>query len=107
MVLYSVQWFCDSKLSKGKGKITNQESYIAFTVICRNSKDAVRCLDWHFLHVFDNKHNLTVDDGEIRLMRMVVDSRNFNARYLLMDKMREPLFLSDLSSNILRLSQIF
>ena len=107
MVIYSVQWFYDSKLGKGKGKIPNKETYICFSVICRSSKDAVRCLDWHFNNEFFNEHKLSVDDGEIRLSRLTVDSRNFNARYLLMDTMREPICLSDLSSNYLRSSKIF
>lgn len=101
-------WTRDSELSKGKGKIKNKEMLIAFSVICRNSQDAIRCLDYHFRFVYKNSNDLHVDDGIITLSRSKVDSRNFTANYLLMDGLREPLSLSDLKNdNLLRLSRIW
>ena len=107
MLIYLVKWFASSELTKGKGRVKNNDKTVCFTVICRNSSDAMRCLDYHFKHVYSNPNNLTVDDGTVTLMRCTIDSRGFNANYMLMDGLREPLILSDLKSNILRLDKIF
>lgn len=107
MVLYLVEWLHDNKLAKGKGRSTNDSS-CACTCICRNSSDALRCFEWHFRHGFDeNRHGFTIDDGVIRMRRMIVDSRNFTAMYLMLDGMREPVYLSDPGSNVLRAHHIF
>lgn len=109
MVLYKVEWIHSNILSKGKGRVTSKETYLVFTVLCRNSSDAHRCLIFYFDKIFrkDNKHNLTIDDGEIKLSRMTIDSRGFIAHYLMMDCMREPIYLTDMSSNIMRANHIF
>lgn len=109
MVLYKVEWIHSNILSKGKGKLTKNESYFVFTVLCRNSTDAHRCLNFYFDHQFvkSNKHSLCLDDGEIRLSRMTIDSRGFYPHYLMLDGMREPIYLTDVSSNLLRANNIF
>lgn len=110
MVIYLVHWELDKSLSKGKGKTCCKEQSITFSVLCRNIADASRCLAWYFENEFicQNKHELTLEDGVIRMNRMTVDSRNFTCRYLMMDGIREPLIMSDLfNSNITRLNRIF
>ena len=105
MVIYIVSWFLNKDLAKGKSK--SRDKVLGFSVICRNSKDALSCLDYHFRQSIDYSSGITIDDGEIVLKRSIVDSRNFNANYLLMDGMREPIILSDLKSNYCRWNQIF
>lgn len=107
MVLYSVVWSSEVELTKGKGRVKNKDSFLAITVLCRNAGDAIRALHYHFYHVFCPDNNISLDDGEIKLKRMKIDSRGFNALYLQMDGIREPIYLSDLKSNILRLNKIF
>lgn len=107
MLVYTVLWSHSSVLAKGKGRSKDSESLCAFSVICRNRKDAVACLDYHFNNVFKHRDNISIDDGEIILRRAIVDSRGFNANYLMMDGIREPILLSDLKSNFSRVSSIF
>ena len=108
MVLYFVKWTNESKLSKGKGRATKDYMF-GFTVLCRNSSDAMRCLDFYFHREFSrvNTHDFSLDDGVIQLQRMTIDSRNFTAQYLLLDGMHEPFYLSDPASNVLRANSIF
>lgn len=42
-----------------------------------------------------------------RITKDEVDSRNFSAHYLMLDGMREPVYLPDAGSNVLRASRIF
>lgn len=109
MVLYRVEWSHSNILSKGKGRVTSKETCFFFTVLCRNSYDAHRCLRFYFDSEFrkDNKHGLTLDDGEIKMSRVTIDSRGFHPHYLMLDGMKEPLYLTDVSSNILRVHNIF
>lgn len=102
MLVYLVSWVYSHDLAKGKGKITKNEISVMFSVLCRNSKDALKCLEWVFTHDFKNQHNLTLDDGEITLKRSIVDSRNIMASYLLMDGMTIPLELYDLKGSLTR-----
>lgn len=109
MVIYCVEWSCSPEQTKGLGRITKDEFMFVFLVICRNSQDAYRCLDYYFKFVHSSKlkHSLTLDDGVIKMKRIKVDSRNFSAHYLMLDGMREPVYLPDASSNVLRASRIF
>lgn len=101
MVLYHVMWSYSHDLAKGKGKITKKENLILISVLCRNSSDALSVLSWYFINEFRNSHGLTLDDGEITLKRSTIDSRNFNAQYLYMDGIRQPLYLPDLKGSLL------
>lgn len=109
MVLYFAKWTVDQSLAKGKGRATNNDFSCGCTVICRNSHDALRCLDYHFRYEFYkvNKHGFDFDDGVTHLSRMKVDSRNFTAMYLLLDGMKEPFYLTDPGSNLFRAHKIF
>ena len=107
MVIYSVTWFYRNDLAKGKGRVAKNEHILGFSVICRNAKDAISCLDYHFNHSFKNPNGLTVDDGEVVLKRSKIDSRNFQANYMLMDGIREPILLDNLKSNCVRSHLIF
>lgn len=100
MVIYLVHWFHDSELTKGKGRVTGKEKMIGFTVLCRDSKDAISCLEYYFKHYFKNPKNLSLDDGTVTLKRTTVDSRNFNPNFMLMDGIRQPLDLSNLKHSI-------
>lgn len=100
MVIYSVLWFHKSDLSKGKGKVNKKENMFNVTILCRNSSDAIKAAMWCFEHEFNSPHGLTFDDGEITLMRKVVDSRNFHAHYIYMDGIPYPLSLSDLKCSL-------
>lgn len=106
MVIYSVTWMISKDLSKGKGRAKRPEHLTGFSVLCRNANDALSCLMYHFQQTYPNSP-FTIDDGEVILKRMVVDSRNFTFNYLFMDNMREPLIMSDVSSNRLRAHLIF
>lgn len=107
MLVYLVTWIYNKDLAKGKGKIPKSEHLFAFSVLCRNSQDALKCLQYHFYNVFSPSSGLTPEDGEIRLQRKVLDSRSFNVNYLLMDGIKEPLDLTDLKANYNRLTSIF
>ena len=107
MLLYYVVWSSDNKLTKGKGKLTKDETFLRFTVLCNSSADAHRCLQWYFKNVYKSAHNIVIEDGQIQLTRMTIDSRGFYPHYLLLDGMKEPIYLSNPSSNILRAHKIF
>ena len=107
MVKYYVRWSICDDLAKGRGKRSSKEILLGFTVLCRTSKDALKCLDYHFRKFYPANSSFGIDDGEISLKRCTIDSRNFTADYLLMDGIREPLELSDLKSNGLRALKIF
>ena len=105
MVLYNVVWLYSNDLAKGKGRCTDLVT--GFTVLCRNSHDALNCLDYHFHHHYKSSNVFDIEDGEVKLSRCKIDSRNFNANYLMMDGIKEPIELSDLKSSLLRLSRFF
>lgn len=109
MVLYSVEWLHDNKLAKGKGRSNVKDYRCVCTVICRDSSDAMRCFIFHFINEFCslNKHGFSIDDGEIKMKRMIVDSRNFNSMYLMLDGMKEPIYLCNPKRNVLRAHKIF
>lgn len=100
MLVYTVTWCHSPSLSKGKGRVRNNDSYFGFTVLCRNSRDAMSCLDWYFHNVYANPNGLDVSDGEVRLVRTSIDSRGFNVNYLLMDGIRMPVNMSDLKKSL-------
>ena len=76
MLVYFVQWRADDELTKGKGRITQNEWQYCFSVLCRNSKDATFCMEYLFQHDFKTK--FSISDGEITLRRQKIDSRNFD-----------------------------
>lgn len=100
MVIYTVMWFHNYKLSAGKGKVNKNELIFSITVLCRNAHDALQAFAWVFEHDFKSPHGLTFDDGEIKLSRKVVDSRNFFAHYIYMDGIKYPLSLSDFKGSL-------
>lgn len=95
MLIYSVTWKADDELIKGKGRIKSSEYLFSFTVLCRNSKDATSCLEYLFELNYNGKFSLC--DGVVTLKRCKLDSRNFTFQYLLMDGMKKPLFMRDVS----------
>lgn len=107
MVLYSVCWSPDHELFKGKGRVPSSESKIFLHVLCRNSKDAILALEYHFRYHYKNSRDLSLDDGEFTLSRSKIDSRGFVAHYLMMDGIKQPLNLIDLKSNTNRVHSIF
>ena len=104
MLVYLVSWSHDSSLSKGKGRVPKDSSVFGFTVLCRNSSDAMQCLDWYFLHVFKNPLNLDLTDGVVKLTRSSVDSRNFTINYMMMDGIRRPVCLNNLKESLTQLT---
>lgn len=98
MIVYSVTWIADSELTKGKGRIKNNEFIFSFTVLCRNSKDATACLEYLFDVNYNGKFSLC--DGVVTIRRYKIDSRNFTFQYLLMDGMKKPLYMSDVRGAI-------
>lgn len=107
MLLYNVSWSLDDNLAKGRKKGEKIEFSLAFSVLCRNSHDALKCLDYHFRKRYGFHSKITLDDGSVTLKRSTIDSRGFVATYLLMDDMREPFELSNMKSNCLRINDIF
>lgn len=107
MVVYDVSWFHKSALAKGKGRVKSSEMLFGFTVLCRSAHDALSCVPYHFYNKFKHRDHVCLDDGEIILKRSIVDSRNFTINYLMMDNIREPIELSNLKDNCLRVHQIF
>lgn len=100
MLVYSVRWCSDSSLTKGKGRVLKQEGLIGFTVLCRNSKDAVSCFEWFFRHQYKNSANLDPADGTLSLTRCKLDSRNFHIDYLQADGIKTPVCLHDLKASL-------
>lgn len=43
------------------------------------------------LYEYKTTHGLTVDDGELKLKRAVIDSRSFHPRYLMLSAMDYPI----------------
>lgn len=100
MVIYTVMWFHNYKLSAGKGKVNDKERLFTITVLCRNSHDALKAAAWCFENEFKSPHGLSFDDGEVKLSRSIVDSRNFHAQYIYMDGIKYPLSLSDFKDSL-------
>ena len=107
MLVYFVSWTAEPELCKGKGRLNKNEYHFSFTVLCRNSSDAVKMLNWYFLNIFKNAHNLELSDGVFTMKRSVVDSRNFNIQWLFMDDIRYPLSFSDLKQSLVRYTNSF
>ena len=107
MILYYVHWIRDVELCKGKGRVKQAEWTIDFSVLCRNSSDAMQCLDYVFREKYSNSNGLTLSDGVITLKRGQIDSRGFSPTYLLADGLKEPIVMSNLKSNALRAHKIF
>lgn len=105
MVIYCVTWIHSNDLTKGKGRCL--EPVTGFTVICRNSSDALACLEYHFRNKYKGSDIFDIEDGKVELQRCKVDSRNFHANYMMMDGIREPLELNNLKDNLLRVHKIF
>lgn len=105
MVLYFVSWIPDPKLCKGKGRLSGDELYIMFSVLCDSISTAQRCFLYHFNYEFKTTHGLTVDDGELKLKRAVIDSRSFHPRYLMLKAMDMPISLIDPVSSLIRYSK--
>lgn len=105
MVLYFVSWIPDPKLCKGKGRLSDDEYYIMFSVLCDSITTAQRCFLYHFKYEFKTTHGLTVDDGELKLKRAVIDSRSFHPRYLMLKPMDIPISLIDPVSSLIRYSK--
>lgn len=104
MVIYSVQWFVDKNLTKGKGRLGDAEYYIIFSVLCRTIADAQRCFNWVFEFEFPwRKHQLSPDDGVLTMKREKVDSRHFEAKYLMFKDMKMPLNLHDINGSLFQM----
>lgn len=97
MVVYSVTWKRDEELSKGtfKGRPKNGTSSFSFSVLCRTSKDAVACLEVLFPHHFGFNSGIKIEDGSVTLKRQKLDSRGFEFQWMMMDKMKFPILMSD------------
>lgn len=110
MLIYCVTFRVPQEVVSGRGRVKKVDNrHTGFLVLCRNKIDAIRCLSWHFYNVYKKKidNNWELDDVEVTLVRSKVDSRNFYFNYLLMDKMKAPLLMDDVSSNLLRINEIF
>lgn len=107
MLLYHVRWELDRELAKGKGRPTSKEVFFGFNAICRNQSDALRCLYYDFAKNYRTSHDFSIDDGDIYISRCKVDSRGFDAKWLYMDGIKEPIYLHDLKSNAIRAMKIF
>lgn len=105
MVVYYVRWERDKSLSKvsTKGRPKTNDSFFAFTVMCRNSKDAISCLEYLFYRDFQLNTGITIEDGVVSLKRLVLDSRGFTCQWLFMDGIRLPISLSDLNKSVFQL----
>ena len=103
MVVYSITWFLDKDLTTKARKGDNIVLYLS--VLCRNSADALYCFRWWFANVANNKFD--IDDGEIQMKRSKIDSRGFDVSYLYADGIKEPIYLHDLKSNLVRANKIF
>ena len=98
MLIYSVDWIADPELTKGKGRIKDEDYRFFFTVLCRNSKDATSCLEYLFDLNYRGKFSLC--DGVVTIKRRKIDSRCFEVQYLQMDGMKKPLYLRDCAEAI-------
>lgn len=108
MVIYSVRWVLDTTLAKGKGRAKSGEFYTAFSVLCRSNKDAIRCLHYHFAKTYpSDAFKFSLDDGEVTLKRSIVDSRHFDFRYLMLEEMKEPIDMFNVSKSLLRLTKLY
>lgn len=105
MKLYSVIWMYDKDLSKGKGRCV--ECVTGFTVLCNNAQEALSCLPYHWHTYYKSRDVFDIEDGEVKLTRCKIDSRNFNANYIFLDKMREPLELSSIDKSLFNYSRFF
>lgn len=99
MLVYLVTWH---PLKENiKGHISKVKS-ICFTVLCRNSSDAVSCLQYLFRQEHLND-GLILSDGEFTLTRYKLDSRNFHVDYMFMDGIKIPICLHNLKLSISKL----
>ena len=99
MVIYYVRWDIDPDLVRYPNRV--KQPFFAFSVMCRNIKDAAACAQWYFYNEYSNSLNqdFTYLDGSITFKRVKVDSRGFNPNYLYADDIKEPIYLANLKKN--------
>ena len=91
----------DSDLSQGKGRC--KELVTGYTVLCNSKSEALRCLNWHWSKHYKESAAFDPDDGKLTIQRCKIDSRDFHANYLLLDKMPEPIELGSIDLSLMRL----
>lgn len=97
MLLYLASWKHPNK----------SVSPIYLTVLCRQRSQALSTIEYYFKHCYKNIKKLDFDDGSVSLSRCKIDSRGFQANFLMLEDMAQPFDLSCPGSNILRLNHIF
>lgn len=107
MLVYYVSWVLDKELSKGKGRSTSKEFMYSFSVLCRSSHDAIKCLEWLFEFDYKSPHGFSLCDGVVTLTRLKIDSRNFSFRWLYMDDIKRPILMSDLKDSLTKYAMTF
>lgn len=60
-----------------------------------------------YVHFVFWERDKELSQGKVTFSRVKIDSRNFHADYLYLAGMREPLYLTDIKSNYVRLKHIF
>lgn len=96
MQLYHVRWSYEVKL--GSGRLKDSLKHFDIVILVNNRSQALRAFEilFHREHLTDG---VNADDGELILKRMIVDSRNIFANYLMVDGMDEPLYLTNIRAN--------
>ena len=108
MVLYSIHWERDPDFPRKELTTEQKEcSYFMISCLCRSISDAVRCAEWYFGKKLGYRGSLRITDGSLKCRRSKIDSRNFDACYLMLDGMKEPFDCIDAKSNYLRLNKMF
>lgn len=106
MQIYNVHWAYDSSLGKGTGKLSSDKKFFDIVVLVRSRADALRAFEILFNKVHSND-GICPDDGFLTFNRCLVDSRNIFCNYLMLDGMKEPLYLTDIFSRENNLRNIF
>lgn len=105
MQVYNVRWSYDTQLGK-LGRIKDSLKFFDIVILCRSRAQALSAFEilFHRAHLNDG---INAEDGTIFIKRCSVDSRNIFANYLMLDGMKEPLYLTDVSSRHNNFHNIF
>lgn len=106
MLVYFVHWSRQDELvrTSKRGPRKTVGSCFSASILCNNLKDAMIAFRWIFDHYFEVEDGISIDDGELRFKRSVLDSRGFTVQFLYFDKMKQPIYLTDPEASILSYS---
>lgn len=104
MMVYYCRWDKTEDTIPGqKGRLKTKGTFYDLLVLCRGIIDASRCFKWYFYTKCEMNTGVSLEDGTLSFKIHKLDSRNFNAHYMQMDGISEPVCLTDLKASLIKI----